>query len=110
MRRLGLALAALALLAGAARAGEGAGLHAARMVDVRIGAVVQSPVILVEGERITAVGPGLAIPTGARRIELGDVTLLPGLIDAHTHLLSDKAGFGEDAGLAEVAGMTTAQR
>lgn len=42
--------------------------------------------VLVEGERITAVGPGLAAPAGARVIDLPGTTLLPGLIDIHSHL------------------------
>jgi imidazolonepropionase-like amidohydrolase len=95
--------------AGAPRA-EVIALHAARMVDVRSGALVRDPVILIDGDRIAAVGPGLADPPGARRVDLGDVTLLPGLIDAHAHLLSDKTAETDEAALAEVAGMTTAQR
>ena len=43
--------------------------------------------VLVDGERIVAAGPGLAAPDGARRVDLTGTTLLPGLIDLHTHLL-----------------------
>ena len=43
--------------------------------------------VLVEGDRIVDAGPGLAAPDGARVLDLGDATLLPGLIDLHTHLL-----------------------
>jgi imidazolonepropionase-like amidohydrolase len=43
--------------------------------------------VLIDGERIVAAGPGLAAPDGARRVDLGGTTLLPGLIDLHTHLL-----------------------
>ena len=49
-------------------------------------------VVLVEGKRISAVGSGLSIPAGARVIDLGDMTLLPGLIDSHTHLLASRDG------------------
>jgi imidazolonepropionase-like amidohydrolase len=59
-------------------------LKAARMFDARTGAVVQPALVVVEGERISQVGG--SPPAGAQVIDLGDVTLLPGLIDAHTHL------------------------
>ena len=56
------------------------------MLDVVAGRLVENPVVLIEGDRITAVGPGLAIPAGFEVIDLGDATLLPGLIDCHTHV------------------------
>ncbi|HYR17995.1 MAG TPA: amidohydrolase family protein, partial [Myxococcales bacterium] len=59
-------------------------LKAARMFDARTGAVVQPALVVVDGKRISRVGG--APPAGAQVIDLGDVTLLPGLIDAHTHL------------------------
>src|SRR3954468_11275812 len=59
-------------------------IHAARMFDARKGVIVQPGLVVVEGERIVQVG-GTA-PAGAQRVELGDATLLPGLMDAHTHL------------------------
>ncbi|HEX3560998.1 MAG TPA: amidohydrolase family protein [Pyrinomonadaceae bacterium] len=61
-------------------------LRAARMLDVTSGQIVGGAVILVEGERVTAAGANLAIPRDTRVLDLGDVTLLPGLIDAHTHI------------------------
>lgn len=59
-------------------------LKAARMFDGTTNDVVANAVVIVEGTRIKAVGG--AIPAGAEVIDLGDVTLLPGFIDAHTHL------------------------
>lgn len=59
-------------------------LKAARMLDVRAGKLISPGLILIEGERIKSVG-GTA-PPGADVINLGDVTLMPGLIDAHVHL------------------------
>jgi len=61
-------------------------VRAAAMLDVVAGRIVENPVVLIEGEKITAVGPGLAIPRGAEVFDLGDVTILPGLIDCHTHV------------------------
>jgi imidazolonepropionase-like amidohydrolase len=61
-------------------------LHAARMLDVAAGKVVSPGEVLVEGERISAVGQSVARPAGTEVIDLGDVTLLPGMIDAHVHL------------------------
>jgi imidazolonepropionase-like amidohydrolase len=62
-------------------------IRAAHMIDVRSGAAVDDAVVIVTGDRITAAGSKLAIPEGARVIDLGARTLLPGMIDAHTHLL-----------------------
>ena len=59
-------------------------LKAARMFDGTGNEVVSNAVVIVEGTRIKAIGG--AIPAGAEVIDLGDVTLLPGFIDAHTHL------------------------
>ena len=61
-------------------------IRAAAMLDVAAGRLVRDPVVIVEGERIRAAGPALAIPAGAEVIELRAATLLPGLIDAHTHI------------------------
>jgi imidazolonepropionase-like amidohydrolase len=56
------------------------------LLDVASGKVVTPGEVLVEGERITAAGPSVNRPAGAEVIDLGDTTLMPGLIDAHTHL------------------------
>jgi imidazolonepropionase-like amidohydrolase len=61
-------------------------LHAARLLDVRGGTVNQPGEVLVEGERIRAVGKTVEHPQGAKVIDLGDATLMPGLVDAHVHL------------------------
>ncbi len=66
-------------------------LKAARMFDGR-GETVSSPaVVVVKGSRIEAVGSDLPVPAGARVIDLGDATLLPGFIDAHVHLTSESS-------------------
>ncbi len=61
-------------------------LHAARLLQVDTGKILRPGEILVEGERIRAVGSSVDHPQGATVIDLGDTTLLPGLIDAHVHL------------------------
>ena len=63
-------------------------IRAARLIDGKGGAPITNAVILIEGERITAVGSGLAIPRDARVIDLGPATVLPGFIDSHTHVTS----------------------
>ncbi len=61
-------------------------LHATRLLDVTAGAVVTPGEILIEGNRIREAGTHVTHPAGAQRIDLGDTTLMPGLIDAHIHL------------------------
>jgi len=61
------------------------------MVDVQKGVLVSPAAVVVSGGKIQSVEPG-KVPSGATTIDLGDVTLLPGLIDAHTHLTGDIAG------------------
>jgi len=61
-------------------------IRAARLLDVASGQVAEGMDILVEGNRIREVGRGLVMPPDAVSIDLGDVTVLPGLIDAHTHV------------------------
>lgn len=65
-------------------------IRAARMFDARTGTIVNGAVIVVEGDRITAVNPD-RVPSTDHDMDLGDVTLLPGFIDAHTHLSGEIA-------------------
>jgi imidazolonepropionase-like amidohydrolase len=60
-------------------------IKAGRLIDPETGTATTGQVILVEGEKIKAVGSNLAIPTGATVIDLSNLTVLPGLVDAHTH-------------------------
>jgi imidazolonepropionase-like amidohydrolase len=60
-------------------------IRAARLLDVRSGKYVDHPVVVVLGDRIESVGS--TAPAGAAIVDLGDRTLLPGLVDAHTHVL-----------------------
>jgi imidazolonepropionase-like amidohydrolase len=61
-------------------------LHAARLFDVEAGRIVAPGEVLVQGDRIVAAGTSVEHPAGAEVIDLGDSTLMPGLIDVHVHL------------------------
>ncbi len=72
-------------------------LRAARMIDGTGAAPIMPAMIRIEGERIVEVGTSVRIPPGSRVVDLGDATLLPGLIDLHTHLTGDERVHWEDA-------------
>ena len=72
-------------------------LRAARLIDGVSTTPVSPGMIRIEGERIAEVGSSVRTPPGARVIDLGDATLLPGLIDLHTHLTGDERVHWEDA-------------
>jgi imidazolonepropionase-like amidohydrolase len=61
-------------------------LHAARLLDVKAGKIIKPGEILVQGDRIVEVGTSVKHPAGVEVIDLGERTLMPGLIDAHIHL------------------------
>ena len=67
-------------------------VRAARLLDVRSGQIIANPVVVIEGDRIVSVGG--QVPQGARVIDLGNATLLPGLMDMHTHLTFDPQSLG----------------
>jgi imidazolonepropionase-like amidohydrolase len=65
---------------------ETVAIKAGRLIDPEAGTAAVNQIILVEGERIKEVGPGVKIPPGATVIDLSKYTVLPGLVDAHTHM------------------------
>ena len=76
-------------------------IKAGRLIDVRNGRVLTDQSILIEGDRIREVGPSPTVaghaPSGARIIDLSNVTVLPGLIDCHTHLTFEPQHTGYSA-------------
>jgi len=81
-------------------------LKAARVIDGTGAAPIQNGVVVVTDDRIVAVGPAssVTIPSGARTVDLGNATLLPGFIDAHTHVIGRTLGdpAGDDAAVRDV--------
>ena len=95
MNRTTIACLLVALTAGVrppAGVAQTIAVKAGVLIDGRGGPPIRNAVIVIEGQRITAVGPNLAIPAGARVIDLSSQTVTPGWIDAHTHLTSPQIG------------------
>src|SRR5215467_9057882 len=77
-------------------------LKAARMFDGKSNSLVQNGVIIVKDDKIVDVGSNQQVPSGARVVDLGDATLCPGFMDAHTHLTLDFSGNYNQRRLNEV--------
>jgi imidazolonepropionase-like amidohydrolase len=92
----GLALALLSFAAAPEPTPRIVAVRAGRLIDGQGGSPVRDAVILIQGDRVTAAGPGLAIPAGAEVIDLSKKTVLPGLIDCHTHLTQQSGDYYED--------------
>ncbi len=75
-------------------------IKAARLVDPAAGKMLTGYAVLIENDRVKAVGPAAdlakSLPAGATVIDLGDTTILPGLIDCHTHVTGQPENFYED--------------
>ncbi|HSA94995.1 MAG TPA: amidohydrolase family protein [Acidobacteriota bacterium] len=98
MKPLRNGIAAIVLIAMAAATAAAAGpltaIKAGRVVDPATGASLPAQIILVEGRMIKAVGPDLKIPKEAAVVDLAGMTVLPGLIDGHTHVCEMISGAG----------------
>ena len=77
-------------------------LKAARMFDGKSKALLQNAVVIVQGDKIVDSGSNLTVPGDAKVIDLGDATLSPGFMDAHTHLTADYSGNYNDRRLKEL--------
>jgi imidazolonepropionase-like amidohydrolase len=94
-RRIVLSLSLLVVVVAGVEAQRGGGppqgpqkvtaIRAGRLIDPETGNSAANQVIVVEGERIREIGPNVAIPPGAEVIDLSKLTVLPGLVDTHTH-------------------------
>src|SRR5947207_11510845 len=73
-------------------ADETIALKAARLFDGKSNSLVQNGVVIVQGDKIVDAGSNLQIPSGVEVIDLGEATLSPGFMDAHTHLTADFSG------------------
>jgi len=89
-----LILAAVCLLMAGLAASQVTAIRAGKLVDVESGSILPDQVILIRDSRIENVGRNLTIPADARIIDLSHMTVLPGLIDCHTHL-ADGARTGD---------------
>lgn len=95
-------------------------LRAARLIDGTGAPAITNGVVVITTDRIMAVGRegAVSIPSGARRIDLGDATLLPGFIDAHTHVIgrplgdpgADDAGMRDFDSFGAILGVANAQK
>lgn len=85
-------LTALALFAAPSALAQSIAVKAARALDVTAGSYIPDAVILIADGKITRIGSRLPIPADAQVIDLGDATVLPGLIDSHTHLMARMSG------------------
>jgi imidazolonepropionase-like amidohydrolase len=118
MRRLSACSFFLLFLSAALASAESPGrvaVKAARLIDGKSDTVLSPAVVLIEDGRILQVGSALAIPAGTRVIDLGQATLLPGLIDVHVHLTSvpensGYQGLGVSLPRETLYGATNAQR
>jgi imidazolonepropionase-like amidohydrolase len=72
-------------------------LVAGSLIDTLEGERIANPVVEIRGDRVVSVTPGGTIPDGAKVIDLGDATILPGLADMHTHLTYYDTDFGMEA-------------
>jgi imidazolonepropionase-like amidohydrolase len=72
-------------------------INAGRLLDVKSGRILTNQQIVIEGDKIVSIGPSTSTPAGAQVINLPNSTVLPGMIDAHTHLTMENTKLGYEA-------------
>jgi imidazolonepropionase-like amidohydrolase len=102
MKVTGCVIAVFFLAVPARGANEVIALKAARIFDGKSNVVLQNGVVVVDGDKIVDAGSNVSIPAAARVIDLGDATLCPGFMDAHTHLTDDFSGNYNERRLREI--------
>jgi len=85
-------------------------VRAGRLFDSKSGTLLRNQVILIRGDRITDVGPSVAIPAGAQVIDLSQATVLPGLIDTHLHVMDGGTSPGISQQYRELVALRNAQK
>src|SRR5881275_2208881 len=98
----GVLLLLLSFGISARAADETIALKAARLFDGKSSSLLQNGVVIVRGDKIVDAGSNLPLPSGAQVIDLGDATLSPGFMDAHTHLTADYSGNYNERRLQEL--------
>src|SRR5881398_2205169 len=91
-----VAVVAVISAASAIAADQTIALKAARLFDGKSRALLQNGVVLVQGDKIVDAGANVAVPPDAQVIDLGDATLSPGFMDAHTHIRSEERRVGKE--------------
>jgi imidazolonepropionase-like amidohydrolase len=81
-------------------------VKAGHLFDSKLGEMLTNQVVLIKGDRVTDVGPNVQIPQGAKVIDLSAVTVLPGMIDTHVHVNTDR---GESAARRAMVALANAQ-
>jgi imidazolonepropionase-like amidohydrolase len=113
-----LFLISLVLLIARGAFGQTTAIRAGSLIDPASGTILNSQIILVKDGKITEVGPKVAIPAGAEVIDLTNAWVMPGLMDAHTHITVDDLDMSsylaalylkESSALRALRGLKTAQ-
>ena len=81
-------------------------VKAGHLFDSKLGDMLTNQIVLIKGDRITDVGPNVQIPEGAQVINLGSATMMPGMIDTHVHVNTDR---GESAARRAMVALGNAQ-
>jgi len=81
-------------------------IRAGRMFDAKAGTMLNNQVIIIRADKISEIGPSVAIPAGAQVLDLSNATVLPGMIDAHVH----NAGRGDSVEMKTIVMVQSAER